>query len=482
MDTSAPRPGFFGKVPTRGDFVSRGMAPDFRANLDRWLSASIEASRRLMGQSWLPAYLCAPMWRFILGSGLVGNHPTIGVMMPSVDRVGRYFPLILAMELPDCRTPAHLFHSGNSWFEAVETLLLTSLENDFDLDAFDRQLGHLDLPAYELRNSAPPGLARIALGKGEQLTETFAHMFDEMTALGDGRYSMWWTLGSDAVKPSVLIGRDLPAPSAFAALLDGCWGNWGVRVTAAEDRLDNLPVDVPGPAGSFRSAASTHPGTRASVNEDAELRRDDLGLWVVADGVGGHQAGQQASQLVVNTLDRLHPPLSFSDGLAEIHELLEEANNILVAHAAQIDSDAIVASTVVALLIHGSRYGIVWSGDSRAYLIRDQVMYGLTRDHVDGPQSRQLTKAVGAAREFGVERVVGSILPGDRFLLCSDGLVKCVREGDILLNGRSGSVQAAAAALLDNALIANAQDNVTIVLVDVPDHVPNAAGGSNDRQ
>ncbi len=97
------QPGFFGKLPARGDFVSRRLDHKFRAGFDEWLQKSIAISQRQLGEGWLPAYLNAPIWRFVLGPDLCGEAPAIGVMMPSVDRVGRYFPLVLAAQLPSCR-------------------------------------------------------------------------------------------------------------------------------------------------------------------------------------------------------------------------------------------------------------------------------------------------------------------------------------------------------------------------------------------
>jgi type VI secretion system protein ImpM len=461
--------GYFGKVATRGDFVCRRLAPAFKSTLDEWLSASIAASQRQMGEGWLPAYLNAPLWRFVLGPGIAGPDAAIGVMMPSVDRVGRYFPLVLAAEMPDCRRPGGLFRSAGQWFEAAEALLLSSLEDGFDIEAFDDKALALAPPSYDHGSAqSSTGMACIALDEGTDLADAYAQFIDELTAADNAGFSMWWTLGSDNVKASLVVGRGLPAPTDFAALLDGHWHDRGLHVLPARAKAEEFTVVVVGPTRQLPASALSHPGTRRRVNEDAYLSRPDFGLWAVADGVGGHQAGAEASERVVATLTGLLPPLSFGGAVSEINELLEEANAALCAHARRLGDDAIVASTVVVLLVYGDRYAVLWSGDSRAYLIRDEVMLGLTRDHVDGDGSLQVTQAIGAATALQTDMVHGAVVPGDRFLLCSDGLTKSLDEGDILSTARAGTVDQAVTALVQNALVSGAADNVTALLVEVP--------------
>jgi type VI secretion system protein ImpM len=469
IDTDAPRLGFFGKVSTRGDFVCRRIAPTFRSTLDKWLSASITASKRQMGDGWLPAYLKAPLWRFMLGPGIAGRDAAIGVMMPSVDRVGRYFPLILAAEMPDCERPGRLFRQAGPWFEAAEGLLLSSLEDDFNMEAFDKRALALAPPPYDHGSTkAGNGIACIALDEGADLASAYAQFVDELVGADNASFSMWWTVGSDNVKASLLVSRGLPAPTDFAAMLDGQWRDWGLHVVPAEAKPEELTIVVVGPTRQMPASALTHPGTRRKTNEDAFLSQPDLGLWAVADGVGGHQAGATASKTVVDSLGRLLPPLSFGGAIGDIKELLQEANAALCVHADRLGDDAIVASTVVVLLVHGDRYAVLWSGDSRAYLIRENVMVGLTRDHAESDGSSQITQAIGAAGTLQTDMVHGTVTPGDRFLLCSDGLTKSLHEGDILSTARSGSVEQAVTALIQNALVSGALDNVTALLVEVP--------------
>ncbi|HEX7968785.1 MAG TPA: type VI secretion system-associated protein TagF, partial [Stellaceae bacterium] len=98
---TGPRLGFFGKVPARGDFVSRRLVRDFTEPWDGWLQDALAMSAQQLAEAWLSTYLTAPIWRFLLSSGVCGEMPMLGVVMPSVDRVGRYFPLTLAVAVPD---------------------------------------------------------------------------------------------------------------------------------------------------------------------------------------------------------------------------------------------------------------------------------------------------------------------------------------------------------------------------------------------
>jgi type VI secretion system protein ImpM len=474
MNGRAPHLGFFGKVPTQGDFVSRRLPPALRSTLDKWLSSSIAASKRQMGERWLPAYLKAPLWRFVFGPGLAGPDAALGVIMPSVDRVGRYFPMVLAAEMPECRRPGRLFRSAGHWFDAAEALLLSSLEDDFDIETFDSRALALAPPSYDHGSSqSATGMACITLEDADDLCGAYAQVADELTAADNAGFSMWWTMGTDDVKASLLFGRGLPAPIDFAAFLDGNWQDWGLHVLpSGETTAENFTFVVVGPIRTLAASGRSHPGTRRQLNEDAYLSRPELGLWAVADGVGGHQASAVASETVVASLAKLLPPLSFGGALSEIKELLEEANTALCAHAQQLGDDAIVASTVVALFVYGERYAAVWSGDSRAYLIRDDVMLGLTQDHVADDGSSRITHAIGADTDLKIDMAHGDVLPGDRFLLCSDGLTKSLGEGDILSTARTGTVDQAVTALIQNALVSGVTDNVTAVLIEVPSATP----------
>ncbi len=141
-------PGLHGKVPTKGDFVTRRLARDFVDPWDQWLQSAINCSKEQLGEEWLPIYLTSPIWRFILSPGLCGGDAVAGVLMPSVDRVGRYFPFTLAVALSGCSNPAAVPVTGAKWFDRAEALALTALEDPFDFESFDGEVGASSGPSY----------------------------------------------------------------------------------------------------------------------------------------------------------------------------------------------------------------------------------------------------------------------------------------------------------------------------------------------
>ncbi len=237
----------------------------------------------------------------------------------------------------------------------------------------------------------------------------------------------------------------------------------------------------------LRSWATTHPGMKRKHNEDAYVDRPDLGLWAVADGAGGHHAGEVASGMIRESLEAIPPGLSASELLAEVRTRIEETHEALRAEAQRRGPDIIIASTVVVMLARNDHFACLWAGDSRAYLLRDGALQQITRDHslvqelVESgvirpeeaehhPRANVITRAVGAdLDDFALDKVSGRIQIGDRFLLCSDGLCKTVPEHELasLLSDNAGVPPPET--LIAAALALNASDNVTAVAVEATD-------------
>jgi serine/threonine protein phosphatase Stp1 len=227
----------------------------------------------------------------------------------------------------------------------------------------------------------------------------------------------------------------------------------------------------------------THPGPRHRHNEDAYVDRPDLGIWAVADGAGGHHAGEVASGMIREALDAIPPELSASELLAEVRGRIEHTHDWLRTEAERRGPDVVIASTVVVLLARNDHFACLWAGDSRAYLLRNGVLQQITRDHslvqelVDSgmirpeeaehhPRANVITRAVGAnLDDFALDKVSGRIQAGDRFLLCSDGLSKTLPESELAaLLGETDSMPPAQS-LIAAALALNVSDNVTAVAV-----------------
>jgi serine/threonine protein phosphatase PrpC len=236
-------------------------------------------------------------------------------------------------------------------------------------------------------------------------------------------------------------------------------------------------------SGVIRHSAMSHPGAVRTENQDAMLARPDLGLYVVADGAGGHAGGREAACRVVASAASLSMALAPHERLTHLRQRLVLVHDALIkAGRTQGDGQG-GASTVVALLLDDAFFACLWSGDSRIYLLRDNELIRLTHDHglvqelVDGgliepseaeghAQANVITHAIGAGDgPLRLDKRVGQVLPYDRFLLCSDGLTKALSDEDIkLLLDQGGN---GASLLVDAALHVKARDNVTAIVVSV---------------
>ncbi|MBV6825300.1 PP2C family serine/threonine-protein phosphatase [Pseudomonas sp. PD9R] len=233
----------------------------------------------------------------------------------------------------------------------------------------------------------------------------------------------------------------------------------------------------------WRSAARTDPGKVRTRNEDAFLDCPQQGLWVVADGMGGHQGGDLASQLIVASLAELPIRKNFDDRVKDVSQCLRWLNRRLGQELTVIAGrqDNIIGSTVVALLVEGSRAACVWAGDSRCYLWREKRLYQLTKDHslmqqlIDEqqmsaeqariqPDAGALTRAVGACEQLTLEILELVVHPADVFLLCSDGLYQGLSH-DALGSALNLNAPAALTRLFDSVLSGPARDNLTGVVI-----------------
>ncbi len=233
-------------------------------------------------------------------------------------------------------------------------------------------------------------------------------------------------------------------------------------------------------SGTLASTACSHPGAVRKRNEDNMVDRPEVGLWVVADGAGGHGAGDVASTAIAETLQAIPPGLSAAEMLAQVRLRLDAVHAELQAKSDERGTGGVIASTVVVLLARGGHYAALWAGDSRIYVFRHGGLHRVTRDHslvqelVDSgalteeeaerhPQANVITRAIGAQGALALDKVSNRIQPGDRFMLCSDGVFKELPEAQI-----AGLIAQGATAqdLVAAAVAAGARDNVTVVVVD----------------
>jgi type VI secretion system protein ImpM len=211
-----PGVGFFGKLASHGDFLQRRLPPSFVAVWDAWLQAALRGSREQLGAAWLEAYLTGPLWRFALAPGVCDGQAWAGVLIPSVDRVGRHFPLVLAAATPGAPSLAAWMGDGAPWFEQLEDLALSSLDAGFDFERFDAALMAMDgLPPAQAQASSGPLGWQAAIPAANEA----ALVADALAGAALYGQSIWWTDGSERVEPCVRLCRGLPLPQAFAAML-----------------------------------------------------------------------------------------------------------------------------------------------------------------------------------------------------------------------------------------------------------------------
>jgi type VI secretion system protein ImpM len=236
--TTTTAPGFFGKIPSHGDFINRRVARSFLEPWDDWLQRAVARSREQLDKDWLDTYLTSPIWRFVLSPGVCSDQPHAGVLMPSVDKVGRYFPLTITVAIPKGFNILQLPKDVNEWFDKAEQQALSALEEPFNLDEFDREVEQLDVPVAVTASTMNPTASAVSLhtsGKSmhtkipasHDMVGPYVRLLHHYLTLLNNNYSVWWTSGSHKVQPCMLTCAGLPPVDGFSAFLDGRWSLWG---------------------------------------------------------------------------------------------------------------------------------------------------------------------------------------------------------------------------------------------------------------
>ena len=500
------QPGFYGKFPILGDFISRRLPADFIQVWDGWLQRSLVASQQRLGDSWLSIYLTSPIWRFILSPGICGQSGWMGVLMPSVDRVGRYFPLTLATTINHQNGLARLFLSAADWFDRLEHLALSSLEDGFNLETFDAQLqqevfpaiqgtNSLLVPENDCNNGKNPLAMHVEMHSLAMMPEAIAHLSSCLLPRLMSSYSLWSSNGSERIQPCLLVFEELPPETAFSELISGQWH--------VADRQGKVSLSSPPPAMTghmvsdilpdegknslvswqWSSTAATTVGKIRKINEDSYLDHPAAGLWAVADGMGGHFAGEVASKAVVDALVDLSADNDLMAAISRVIDRLQTVNAQLITMS-KGEGDVIrtMGSTVVAMLASGNQGAAIWAGDSRLYRLRGEVITQLTEDHslavelakqgtpigyVDSEpvNSNIITRAVGAQAELLVDSFTFPIEINDVYLLCSDGLIREVKDDEISNILQRHERKGISQALVELALGRGARDNITVIVM-----------------
>ena len=380
----APASGFYGKLPCRGDFMQRRIPQEFLNAWDAWLQEGLHASRRQLGPQWLELYLTSPVWRFVLAEGVCGESAYVGVMLPSVDRVGRYFPLTLVspLEVGTCLLEAAC-GAGRAWSDSAETLGRKALEaDDLDLEDFDAEVealaALLDVEEFERSNRLMEYIVHSGFAGSasawhiSMLGDTPQRAANALASIELQRTfrpcALWWTQGSEALDPGWLVTRGLPAPSSFAALLSGQWRESGwnsvevgahLRQPRAMEPQTDLEQILRPPEVCF---AAAHPPLRHGPGASSEprfVRRPEIGLWgvVITNGDSGARA-----DLITDVAHDLAPQATLTAQVEVARQALHRTLGSSPGTAWGENAGVALAF----LLAQGTEYAVLWSGAVRA--------------------------------------------------------------------------------------------------------------------
>lgn len=330
-----PAAGFFGKLPSAGDFVQRRLPASFVDAWDQHFEGAVAQSRAVMGGDWHEAYHASPVWRFLLSPRVCGDAAWLGMMGPGSDRVGRCFPMVIASALPaDPETCRRVLLRGEGWCDAAERLhSATQNDSSIGVDAFDDLVASLPDPLDAISATVTTlddidwkatGHWRLPLAEGDGTGVRLERCWQQLASAA-GPWCLWWTNGSGRVPATLLITRGLPQADAYAGFLDAAQSVVSWR-SVGEFRP--LPAVSPVVVASPAYAASVELVTAAS---SAELPTAPVAAWLPDD---------------LDLLDGLAP--SASVGATEDVSLarLDAVEDVAVADRATVEQ-AIVSVAVL---------------------------------------------------------------------------------------------------------------------------------------
>ena len=222
--------GLFGKLPAKRDFVAANAPRRFLEVWEPWLQSGVATSKQILGAKWADAYNRAPIWRYWLGADFCGEA-MIGAFMPSVDGVGRSFPLAIFIGEGDASLPPPELEPNDAWFEAAEAVLLEALEPGVTLELIAEKVGALPAPALQSPMTKDGGFEELAEGgvlardMANEVSAAFiaARHFGRRRAFASQTF--WWTIGGEGFPSLGLLEVGLPPATRFADMLTGSFSD-----------------------------------------------------------------------------------------------------------------------------------------------------------------------------------------------------------------------------------------------------------------
>ncbi len=259
--------GFYGKLPITGDFIQRNLPDHFVYLWDNWLQESFVVSRDKLQDNWLPNYLSSPIWRFLIGPSIIDRNAYVGILAPSVDSVGRYFPMTIAMPLPPQLLSGLFSQTFQQVFEQLESLFFKYLHIEVaNTEAFNKELQQQNqliknLLAHQTVDNLPDSLDghRFAINANTTIGTTISALWISSLLDKHPEVSLWWSQGCEAIDPSLLISNGLPSQEQYTSMLCGNWAAYQWR-----------------PANLSLAGETTKNATQAEIsnNNDAPVTSD----------------------------------------------------------------------------------------------------------------------------------------------------------------------------------------------------------------
>jgi type VI secretion system protein ImpM len=232
--------GWYGKIPGTGDFITRRMPSAFSESWDRWLQAAIAGSRDRLGARWRDSYLSMPIWRFVFSPGVVTPSAWAGIVVPSVDAVGRYFPLAVASGLPSASLDlVRTLLGAESWFAEMESIALAAIAPGADASAIDAAI--VQKPFRSEWLCQPEGRDETVPIRGAKAQMLWVPLAASSTA-SPGEVlelahrlaepcGVWLAEESELFGRCMLLCEALPPGEQYCAMMDGRWieHGWGRR-------------------------------------------------------------------------------------------------------------------------------------------------------------------------------------------------------------------------------------------------------------
>lgn len=225
--------GVYGKLPYHGDFIHRHLPIKTIEIWDKWLQHFMSTTKKELHERWLEMYLNGPIWRFAFSEGVIDEHAWLGVLLPSVDKVGRYFPMTVLTQIPNTVNVFEFFFLQSKWYESVEMYLLDALENEQDVDFVFKDIKQYPINYETTYQKNTPAIRQANMvleleSEHQEPTTILPYLLSSFLAYSNASYSIWTTAGSEYVKPCALIEQGLPKISGMTAMLDGQWSerNW----------------------------------------------------------------------------------------------------------------------------------------------------------------------------------------------------------------------------------------------------------------